>query len=53
LGNGIGLLAILLGASQFGIEGALVGLSLAFCLPFVFSFLLLRRSGVIQDRATT
>jgi O-antigen/teichoic acid export membrane protein len=52
LGNGIGLLAILLGASQFGIEGALVGLSLAFCLPFVFSFVLLRHSGVIRSRAT-
>jgi O-antigen/teichoic acid export membrane protein len=48
IGNGIGLVAIWLGAWRFGIEGALIGLSLAFCLPFLFSFLLLRRYGVFR-----
>lgn len=50
LGNGIGLLAIVMGAARFGVEGALVGLALAYCLPFVFSYLLLRRSGVVRLR---
>jgi O-antigen/teichoic acid export membrane protein len=48
LGNAVGLLAIVLGAWRFGVEGALIGLSLAFCLPFVFSFMILRRFGVIR-----
>lgn len=43
LGNAIGLAAIWIGAWQVGIAGALVGLSLAYALPFVFAFLLLRR----------
>jgi O-antigen/teichoic acid export membrane protein len=47
-GNGIGLLAICLGAWQYGVAGALVGLSLAYCLPFLFAFLLLRRFGVTR-----
>jgi O-antigen/teichoic acid export membrane protein len=47
LGNGIGLLALFIGAHSFGLTGAAIGLSLAYCLPFVFSFLLLRRAGVV------
>jgi O-antigen/teichoic acid export membrane protein len=47
LGNGIGLLALFAGAYSFGLTGAAIGLSLAYCLPFVFSFVLLRRAGVV------
>lgn len=42
IGNGLGLVAIYFGAWQFGIEGALTGLSLAFCLPFAVSYVLFR-----------
>ena len=50
LGNGLGLLALCLGAAYFGVRGALTGLSLAYCLPFVFSFFFLQTFGVIQWR---
>lgn len=48
LGNGIGLLAIWLGSWQLGLEGAMIGMSLAYCLPFVFAFVLLRRLRIVR-----
>lgn len=48
IGNSVGLVAIWLGSAHYGVRGALVGLSLAYCLPFAFSFYFLRRYGVLR-----
>jgi O-antigen/teichoic acid export membrane protein len=48
VGNGLGLLAILAGVYFGGLAGAAAGLSLAFCLPFITSFFLLRKAGLVR-----
>lgn len=48
LGNSLGLAVIYVGAWQFGLPGAALGLSVAFALPFVLAFLLLRNAGLTR-----
>lgn len=47
IGNAFGLLAIWLGVTNLGLIGAASGLSLAYCLPFIFAFIILRRKSII------
>lgn len=48
VGNGVGLMAIVVGSAWLALPGALAGLSLAYCLPFVVSFFILRRNRVVR-----
>jgi O-antigen/teichoic acid export membrane protein len=48
IGNLIGLTALCVGASRFGLSGAAVGLSTAYMLPFAIACLLLHRAGVFS-----
>lgn len=48
IGNGLGAIAITAGAYEAGVYGATWGLSAAYFLPFLFSFIFLRRKGIFQ-----
>lgn len=48
IGNITGLLAIYVGAAWFGLPGAALGLSVAYALPFVLAFTLLRAAGLTR-----
>lgn len=48
LGNVTGLIAIYVGARQFGLPGAALGMSVAYALPFVLAFVFLRNARLTQ-----
>jgi O-antigen/teichoic acid export membrane protein len=48
IGNGLGAMAITAGAAGAGVYGATWGLNAAYFLPFLFSFIFLRRKGIVQ-----